>query len=118
MKKGEIWISNFWDGRNGVVIGDKVGPNLWNCIYLIQIEGKKYAKDCGGRVTGNPLDDSYYTGEGQVVEDVFTQFYHVEEGVEIVPMPEMPSSSSDGSLTFSNNDASSYTWMIYQENNS
>ncbi|MBE3138770.1 MAG: hypothetical protein IMZ63_03020 [Actinobacteria bacterium] len=50
-------------------------------------------------MTGNPLDDTYYTGEGQVFEDVFSQFFHLEEGVKIVPMPDT-------------------TWMIYSENNS
>jgi hypothetical protein len=62
---------------------------LWECTYLIRVEGKKYAIDRGGRVTGNPLDSSVYTGEGQVIEDAFTQFYHTEEGIEVVPMPDI-----------------------------
>jgi hypothetical protein len=89
MKKGEFWISNFWDGDHGVLIGDRIEPNLWDCIYLKKLDGKKYYKDPGGRVTGNPDDTSVYMGEGQVIEDVFSKFYHVEEEIEIVPLPDM-----------------------------
>jgi hypothetical protein len=109
MKKGDIWVSDFWEGHRAVLIGDRVEPNLWNCVYLVKIEGKKYAKDPGERVTGNPLDDSYYTGEGQVLEDAFSQFYHVEEGIEIVPFPK-----TEPEMTTSSGEE--MTWIIYQEN--
>lgn len=109
MEKGEIWVSDFWDGNNAVLIGDWVGPNLWNCIYLLKIDEKKYARDPGGRVTGNPFDSSYYTGEGQVIEDAFSQFYHVEEGIEIVPFPEITPETTIPA-------GKGATWTIYQEN--
>lgn len=89
MKKGEFWVSDFWEGNHGVLIGDWVEPNLWECTYYKKLEGKKYYKDQGGRVSGNPFDDSVYSGEGQVIEDAFSKFYHVEEGIEIVPVPDM-----------------------------
>jgi hypothetical protein len=111
MKKGEIWVSNFWEGRQAVLIGNRVEPNLWDCKYLVKIKDKEYAYDEGGRVTGNPYDTSYYTGEGRVIEDVFSKFYHPEGGIEIVPMPE--SSPVD---TVSSGDST--TWLIYHENNS
>jgi hypothetical protein len=87
MKKGEIWISGFWEGQHGVLIGNRVKPNLWECKYLIKVKDKEYAYDKGGKVTGNPFDTSYHTGEGQIIEDVFNKFYHVEEGIKIVSMP-------------------------------
>jgi hypothetical protein len=89
MKKGEFWVSNFWDGDHGVLIGDRIESNLWECTYFKKLGGKKYYKDQGGRVTGNPFDDSVYSGEGQVIEDAFSKFYHVAEGFEIVPVPDM-----------------------------
>jgi len=102
MKKGEIWVSNFWDGQHAVVIGNRIEPNLWECQYLIKISDKKYAVDEGGRVSGNPLDDRHYTGDGEIIENAFIQFYHVEEGIEIIPMPEMSPEDST-------------TWIIYVE---
>lgn len=109
MEKGEIWVSDFWEGYHAVLIGNKIKPNLWECIYLLKVEEKKYARDPGGRVTGNPFDSSYYTGEGQVIEDAFSQFYHVEEGIEIVPFPEIEPET----VSAIENCA---TWTIYQEN--
>lgn len=109
MKKGEIWVSDFWEGHHAVLIGDWVGPNLWECTYLVKIEEKKYAKDPGGRVTGNPQDSSYYTGEGRVIEDAFSKFYHVEEGIEIVPFPEIEPETTPPIKDCA-------TWIIYQEN--
>jgi len=94
MKKGEFWVSDFWEGGHGVLIGDRLEPNLWECQYFKKLEGKKYYKDQGGRVTGNPFDDSVYSGEGQIIEDAFSKFYHVEEGIEIVPVPDMAPTTS------------------------
>ena len=99
MKKGEFWVSDFWEGTHGVLIGDHVEPNLWECQYFIKMEGKKYFKDLGGRHTGNFYDDSVYSGEGRVIEDTFSKFYHVEEDIEIVPVPGMIGiSARDGTI--------------------
>ena len=89
MKKGEIWISSFWEGEYGVLIGNKTQYNVWNCTYLRKLEENKYYIDKGGRMTGNPMDTMVYSGEGMIIEDVFSQFYHLGEGIEIVPMPDI-----------------------------
>lgn len=86
MKKGEIWVSDFWDGHNAVLIGDKIGPDLWNCTYLIKVSENTYTIDRGGRVMGDPDYDLYYSGNGQIIESAFTGFYHVEKGIRIIDL--------------------------------
>jgi len=91
MKTGEVWISDFWDGRNGVLIGSQVEPNVWECTYLLRVSEKEYAKDEGGRVSSRIDPSAFYTGEGQLYEEEFSKFYHSVEGIKIVPMPEFVS---------------------------
>ena len=98
MEKGEIWVSNFWDGRNGVIIGNRLEPNMWACTYLIKVNELEYALDTGNRVSSRIDPEAYYSEEGRIFEDMFSKFYHVVKGVKIVPKPEITvvtTSSSD-----------------------
>jgi hypothetical protein len=89
MQKNEIWVSNFWDGRNGVLVGDRVEPNVWECIYLIRVGEREFAKDEGGRVSSRIDSSAYYMGEGQILEEEFSKFYHKDTHAKIVPRPEI-----------------------------
>jgi len=88
MNTGEIWISDFWDGKHGVIVGTIVGPNVWECVYLIRVNENEYAKDGGGRVSTRVDPSAFYMGEGQIYEEEFSKFYHKAEGIKIVPLPE------------------------------
>ncbi len=89
MEKDEIWISDFWGGKHGVILGNRVGPNTRECVYLIKIRENQYAIDRGGRVSTLIDSGAVYTGDGLIYESEFSKFYHKSEGIiNIVPLPE------------------------------
>jgi len=106
MEKGEIWVSDFWDGRNGALIGDSIEKNVWECKYLIKVSATEYAFDAGGRRSSRIDPSEFYTGEGQLFEDMFSKFYHKVTGIRIVPKPSViPVTTSN----FSDLDDTNYT---------
>ena len=83
MQKGEIWVSDFDEGKAGYLIGACVEPGVWERTSLIKIKNGEYALDKGGRVSSRIDPAAYYTGEGQLFEYEFSKFHHKVEGLKI-----------------------------------